>query len=85
MDNNAIFNIPKCIDGTFYTILDSDEIINVNSNVKAKCIICEEEKKRIISGAILVICFYPTFKLLWLLEIISDQEKKELKIYVLIK
>jgi len=54
--NNAIVNIPKCLDGTFYTILNSDEIINVNSNVKAKCVTCEEKKKenRIILGVILL-------------------------------
>jgi len=52
--NNAIVNIPKCLDGKFYTILNFDEIINVNSNVKAMCVTCEEKKKenRIISGAI---------------------------------
>jgi len=41
--NNTIVNIPKCLDGTFYTISNSDEIVNVNSNIKAKCLICEEE------------------------------------------
>jgi hypothetical protein len=30
MDNNVIVNIPKSLDGTFYTILNFDEIINVN-------------------------------------------------------
>jgi hypothetical protein len=30
MDNNVIVNIPKSLDGIFYTILNFDEIINVN-------------------------------------------------------
>jgi hypothetical protein len=30
MDNNVIVNILKSLDGTFYTILNFDEIINVN-------------------------------------------------------
>jgi hypothetical protein len=30
MDNNVIVNIPKSLNGTFYTILNFDEIINVN-------------------------------------------------------
>jgi hypothetical protein len=30
MDNNVIVNIPKFLDGTFCTILNFDEIINVN-------------------------------------------------------
>jgi hypothetical protein len=30
MDDNVIVNTPKSIDGTFYTILNFDEIINLN-------------------------------------------------------
>jgi hypothetical protein len=30
MDNNVIVNIQKSLDGIFYTILNFDEIINVN-------------------------------------------------------
>lgn len=46
--NNAIVivNIPKCLDSKFYTILNSDEIINLNSNVKAMCVTCKEKKKK---------------------------------------
>jgi len=36
--NNAIINIPKCLDCKLYTILNSNEIINVNSNIKAICV-----------------------------------------------
>jgi len=50
MDNqnnaNVIVNIPKCLDGKFYTILNSDEIINLNSNLKAMCVTCKEKKKK---------------------------------------
>jgi len=48
---STVGNIPKCFDGTFFTLLNSDEIKN---NVKTKCVLCEEEKKetKIISGAI---------------------------------
>jgi hypothetical protein len=30
MDNNVIVNIPKSLDETFYTIINFDEIMNVN-------------------------------------------------------
>jgi hypothetical protein len=30
MNNNVILNIAKSLDGTFYTILNFDETINVN-------------------------------------------------------
>lgn len=30
MANNVIVKIPKCSDGKFYTILNSEEIIHVN-------------------------------------------------------
>jgi hypothetical protein len=34
MDNNVTVNIPKSLDGTFYTILNFDKIINVNWKLK---------------------------------------------------